>query len=85
MVSTAARFASGKGGHGLSNRYIEVNQAVCIGSANCVAVAKGAFRLNEDGVAEAADPDAVSIETLLEAEEQCPVAAILVDSDEIDE
>jgi ferredoxin len=58
---------------------VEVDQEMCVGSANCVEVAKGAFKLNEEDKAEVDDPTAVSVETLREAEEQCPVAAILVE------
>jgi ferredoxin len=60
---------------------VEVDQQMCIGSANCVEVAKGAFKLNDEDKAEVDDPTAVSIEDLRKAEEQCPVAAILVEED----
>ena len=49
---------------------------------DCVEVAKGAFKLNDEDKAEVDDPAAVSIEDLREAEVQCPVAAILVEEDE---
>ncbi len=45
-------------------------------------MAKGAFRLNDEDKAEVDDPTAVSVEELREAQEQCPVAAILVEEDE---
>lgn len=64
---------------------VEVDQDMCVGSANCVEVAKGAFRLNDEDKAEVDDPTAVSIEDLREAEEQCPVAAILVEEQDSDE
>ncbi len=64
---------------------VEVDQMMCIGSANCVEVAKGAFKLNDEDKAEVDDPTAVSIEDLRKAEEQCPVAAILVEEQESDE
>lgn len=60
---------------------VEVDQQMCIGSANCVEVAKGAFKLNDEDKAEVDDPTTVSIEDLRKAEEQCPVAAILVEVD----
>lgn len=60
---------------------VEVDQQMCIGSGNCVEVAKGAFKLNDEDKAEVEDPTAVSIEDLRTAEEQCPVAAILVEED----
>ncbi len=64
---------------------VEVDQMMCIGSGNCVEVAKGAFKLNDEDKAEVDDPTAVSIEDLRKAEEQCPVAAILVEEQESDE
>ncbi len=69
----------------MGNVRVEVDQELCIGSANCVEVAKGAFRLNDEEKAEVDDPTAVSIEDLRKAEEQCPVAAILVEEQESDE
>jgi ferredoxin len=66
----------------MGNPRVEVDQDMCVGSGNCVEVAKGAFRLNDEDKAEVDDPTAVSIEDLREAEEQCPVAAILVEDDE---
>jgi ferredoxin len=61
---------------------VEVDQEMCIGSGNCVEVAKGAFKLNDEDKAEVDDPTTVSIEDLRKAEEQCPVAAILVEEQE---
>jgi ferredoxin len=61
---------------------VEVDQMMCIGSGNCVEVAPGAFQLNDEDKAEVVDPTAQDIETLRKAEEQCPVAAILVDEPE---
>ncbi len=52
---------------------------------DCVEVAKGAFKLNDEEKAEVDDPTAVSIEDLRKAQEQCPVAAILVEEQESDE
>lgn len=51
---------------------------MCIGSSNCVEVAEGAFKLNDEGLAEPVDPSVVSTEQLEDAEEQCPVSAIMV-------
>jgi ferredoxin len=69
----------------MGNPRVEVDQDMCVGSANCVEVAKGAFKLNDEDKAEVDDPMAVSIEDLREAEEQCPVAAILVEEQDSDE
>jgi ferredoxin len=66
----------------MGNPRVEVDQDMCVGSGNCVEVAKGAFRLNDEDKAEVDDPTAVSLEELREAQEQCPVAAILVEEDE---
>jgi ferredoxin len=60
---------------------VEVDQQMCIGSANCVQVAPGAFQLNDEEKAEVVDPSAEGIDDLRKAEEQCPVAAILVEED----
>lgn len=60
---------------------MEVDQDLCVGSGNCVEVAKGAFKLNDEDKAEVDDLTAVSIEELKEAAEQCPVDAILVEED----
>jgi len=64
---------------------IEVDQELCVGSGNCVEVARGVFALNEEEKAEVVDPTAASVEDVREAEEQCPVAAILVEERESDE
>ena len=69
----------------MGNPRVEVDQDMCVGSANCVEVAKGAFKLNDEDKAEVDDPMAVSIEDLREAEEQCPVAAIVVEEQDSDE
>ncbi len=61
---------------------VEVDQQMCIGSANCVEIAEGVFRMNDEEKAEVVDPEAQDIETLRKAEEQCPVAAILVEEPE---
>ncbi len=65
----------------MANPRVEVDQMMCIGSGNCVEVAKGAFKLNDEDKAEVDDPTAVSIEDLRKAQEQCPVDAIWVEED----
>jgi ferredoxin len=69
----------------MGNPRVEVDQQMCIGSANCVEVAKGAFKLNDEDKAEVDDPTAVSIEDLRKAEDQCPVAAILVEEQDFED
>ena len=66
----------------MGNPRVEVDQQMCIGSANCVELTEGrVFQLNDEEKAEVVDPTAADIETLRKAEEQCPVAAILVEVD----
>jgi ferredoxin len=66
----------------MGNPRVEVDQQMCIGSANCVELTEGAvFQLNDEEKAEVVDPTAADIDTLRKAEEQCPVAAILVEVD----
>ena len=60
---------------------VEVDQMMCIGSANCVELAPSAFQLNDEEKAEVVDPSTEDIDTLREAEKQCPVDAILVEED----
>ena len=66
----------------MGNPRVEVDQEMCVGSGNCVEVAKGAFKLNDEDKAEVDDPTAVSIEDLREAQNQCPVEAIWIEKDE---
>ena len=70
------------GGWNMENPRVEVDQEMCVGSGNCVEVAKGAFKLNDEDKAEVDDPTAVSIEDLREAQNQCPVEAIWIEEDE---
>ena len=69
----------------MGNPRVEVDQDLCVGSGNCVEVAQGAFKLNDEDKAEVEDPTAVSIEDLRKAEEQCPVDAIFVEEQDSDE
>ncbi len=54
---------------------------MCIGSANCVELAPGAFQLNDEEKADVVDRPAEAIDDLRKSEKQCPVAAILVEED----
>jgi ferredoxin len=60
---------------------VEVDQELCVGSGNCVELAEGAFKLNDEDKAEVDDPTAVSVDMLHEAAKQCPVQAITVEED----
>ena len=65
---------------------VEVDQVTCIGSGNCVELTEGkVFQLNDEEKAEVIDPTAADIDTLRKAEEQCPVAAILVEEQDSEE
>jgi ferredoxin len=65
----------------MGNPRVEVDQELCVGSANCVELAEGVFQLNDEDKAEVVDPTAQDIEVLREAEKQCPVGAILVEEE----
>jgi ferredoxin len=58
--------------------HVTVDQELCIGSGNCVHLAKGVFVLNDDDLAEVVDETAAGEEDLRLAERSCPTGAILV-------
>lgn len=55
---------------------IEVDRELCIGAASCIAVAPGAFQLDEENKAVVQPRHGLSDQALLEAAKACPVAAI---------
>lgn len=58
---------------------VTVDQSLCVGNGMCRAIApKGFVEGPEDGRSNAGDPNAESIETILEAAATCPVEAITV-------
>jgi len=57
---------------------IAIDRAECIGSGQCVAVAPRAFRLDDAMKAAIIDPEAESLDRVLEAAEICPARAIYV-------
>ncbi len=57
---------------------VSVDHDVCMGNAMCVTIATKAFELNDDRQAAPANPDGDTEELILEAAENCPVAAITV-------
>ena len=57
---------------------VSVDHDVCVGNAMCVTIATKAFELNDDRQAAPANPDGDTEELILEAAENCPVAAITV-------
>ena len=62
-----------------------VDHHVCVGNAMCETFAPKVFRLNQNRQSEAVDPDADSLERILEAAENCPVSAIFVEDAETGE
>jgi ferredoxin len=57
---------------------IEVDRDLCIGSGDCVASEPEVFDLDDEGKAIVLDPDAVPIDRVVEAAQNCPVTAIFV-------
>ena len=61
---------------------VSVDHDICVGNAMCITIATKAFKLNDERQAVSADPDDDTEELILEAAENCPVAAItVVDAD----
>ena len=61
---------------------VSVDHDICVGNAMCITIATKAFKLNDERQAVSADPDSDTEELILEAAENCPVAAItVVDAD----
>ncbi|MEU8586756.1 ferredoxin [Streptomyces sp. NPDC048664] len=58
--------------------HVEVDRALCIGSAQCVHRAAGAFRLDSARQSHPVEADADAAEQVLEAAENCPVEAITI-------
>jgi ferredoxin len=66
-------------GTGAAGRSVWVEAATCIGAGNCTRLARGAFRLTDEGVAEVVDASAVEEAKLRLAERSCPTGAIHVE------
>jgi len=64
---------------------IRVDRNVCVGNAMCTTIAPGVFALNDDRQSEAVNPGGDAEERILEAAENCPVSAILVEDAETGE
>jgi ferredoxin len=58
--------------------YVEVQRDVCIGSGDCVDTQPSVFRLDEEEKAVVIDPDAATVDEIIEAATNCPIAAIFV-------
>lgn len=57
---------------------VEIDQAICIGSGDCVRIAPVAFDLDDDGLAVLLDPASTSSEALRLAASSCPSGAIRI-------
>lgn len=67
--------------HDFDTLTVEIDEALCIGSGNCVNMAPGVFQLNEENVVEFVDdPEATDDEEVIEACNLCPVDALIVRS-----
>ncbi len=64
---------------------IRVDHDVCVGNAMCETIAPKVFRLNDNRQSEVADPGGDSVENILEAAENCPVSAIIVEDEQTGE
>ena len=58
---------------------VRVDHTVCVGNAMCTTIAPGVFALNDDRQSEAVNPAGDTEEKILEAAENCPVSAIMVE------
>jgi ferredoxin len=63
---------------------IKIDRSLCTAYAECVGIAPEVFRLGEDTVSVALDPDGADDESILDAARACPVDAITL-IDEFDE
>jgi ferredoxin len=57
---------------------ITVDRALCIGSGDCVDAAPDVFQLDDEDKATVVDPDGASVDDIVTAAGNCPVAAIFV-------
>jgi ferredoxin len=62
-----------------AGRRVWVDAPTCIGAGNCARLARGAFRVTDEGVAEVVDQSAVDEAKLRLAERSCPTGAIYVE------
>ncbi|MFE2585532.1 ferredoxin [Streptomyces sp. NPDC059378] len=66
-------------GVGAGDRWhVEVDRALCIGSAQCLHHAPAGFRLDAGRQSRPVDPDTDASERVLAAAEGCPVEAITI-------
>lgn len=61
---------------------VEVVEGRCIGVGYCEVCAPAVFRLNRRRIAEVIDPEGADEETILQAAKECPVDAIIVETED---
>ncbi|MFB7335933.1 ferredoxin [Streptomyces adustus] len=76
MEVSPARAGSGAGAG--DRWHVEVDRALCIGSAQCLHHAPAGFRLDAGRQSCPVDPDTAANERVLAAAEGCPVEAITI-------
>ncbi len=64
---------------------VSVDLDICVGNAMCETYAPKVFVLNDDRQSTVADPNADTLENIMEAAQDCPVSAITVIDDETGE
>ncbi|MFC5632251.1 ferredoxin [Streptomyces bullii] len=69
----------GGGSSGAGDRWhVGVDRSLCVGSAQCLHHAPGAFHLDSGRRSRPADPEPDASEQILAAAENCPVEAIVI-------
>ena len=61
---------------------VKVDRLLCIGTADCVAIAPNTFELDDEAKSVVKNQNADSDEKLLEAAKVCPVLAIIVEDED---
>jgi ferredoxin len=64
---------------------VRVDHLLCVGNAMCETFAPNVFRLDDNRQSEAVNPAGDSEEKILEAAENCPMSAIVVEDAETGE
>jgi ferredoxin len=62
-----------------------VDHNVCVGNAMCTTIAPKVFALNDQRQSEAVNPEGDTEEKIIDAAENCPVSAIIVEDAETGE
>jgi ferredoxin len=60
---------------------VKVDRSRCIATKSCINAAPGVFALDDMRISTVLDPEAESVETVVEAAENCPTSAISVFQD----